>query len=400
MSVQYHYSRGGQSFGPVSVEQLRQLASAGQISATDLVWRDGLAEWVPAGRLKGLFAHAGSPAEGQSAAAASAAAPAAAGPAAAPAAHAAAASQPIGAAQASSTGMDSPVPSAFPPTESSPDFSLRNATVRPVPHATESSPDFRLAELGPPPPRHYVVPPTAPAKSEPARDTTQVEVFAQQAKVAAMAAGSDALKAFKVMAKNPVGGLRTAYENLGAKRAMAVGIFFAALYAIVFILAGRAMVSAASAQNTAMSSFSSRSFSGSNSFSEFSREAKTGESGSSFFGTLFKLILLSALPFGVAVGGFAAVRAMFKGEGTIFSDMFVAGASLVPPGVFLLIAWVLGAMNFEIILAVALFAMTTSVLILYSGFTTLLRVSEAVATIAIPLMILAVFYVTTVVLRM
>jgi hypothetical protein len=386
MSVQYHYSRGGQSYGPVSVEQLRQLAATGQLSATDLVWRDGLAEWVPAGRLKGLFGPAAGPAAPASPAAHAAPHPAIPSPAAS-AGHAPAA--PV---------AGSAARPAFPPTESSPEFRVGDAAVRPVPHATESSPEFRLADLGPTVHSPYVIPPPDSQKPEPTRDTTQVEVFAQQAKVAAMAAGSDALKAFKVMAKNPVGGLCTAYENLGDNRSMAVGIFFAVLYALVFIFAGRATVSATSAQNSAMHIYSSRTVSGSNGFTNFNSDTK--ESGSSFIGMLFKLILLGALPFGVAVGGFAAVRAMFKGQGTIFSDMFVAGASLVPWAIFLVAAWVLGMLNMEIILAIGLFAMTTSVLILYSGFTTLQRVPEAAATIAIPLMFLADFYISTVVLRL
>ena len=55
MAADYHYSRDGQSFGPVPVEQLRELAAKGQLSATDLVWKEGMAEWVPAGRFKGLI---------------------------------------------------------------------------------------------------------------------------------------------------------------------------------------------------------------------------------------------------------------------------------------------------------------------------------------------------------
>ena len=55
MGADYHYSRDGQSFGPVPVEQLRELAAKGQLSANDLVWKEGMAEWVPAGRFKGLI---------------------------------------------------------------------------------------------------------------------------------------------------------------------------------------------------------------------------------------------------------------------------------------------------------------------------------------------------------
>ena len=53
--MQWWYARGEEQFGPVSPAELRRLASAGSLSAGDLVWREGLAEWAPASRLKGLF---------------------------------------------------------------------------------------------------------------------------------------------------------------------------------------------------------------------------------------------------------------------------------------------------------------------------------------------------------
>lgn len=44
----WHYSVGGQQYGPVPEEQLKQLIAAGQVAATDLVWRDGLPNWITA----------------------------------------------------------------------------------------------------------------------------------------------------------------------------------------------------------------------------------------------------------------------------------------------------------------------------------------------------------------
>jgi hypothetical protein len=53
--IQWWYARGDEQFGPVSAAELRRLASTGGLSPGDLVWREGLAEWAPAARLKGLF---------------------------------------------------------------------------------------------------------------------------------------------------------------------------------------------------------------------------------------------------------------------------------------------------------------------------------------------------------
>src|SRR6202790_5449538 len=55
MGTTYYYSRDAQRFGPVSTEQLRELAASGQLEPTDMIWKEGMADWVPAARLKGLF---------------------------------------------------------------------------------------------------------------------------------------------------------------------------------------------------------------------------------------------------------------------------------------------------------------------------------------------------------
>lgn len=52
---QWHYAHNGQKFGPVSDQQLKQLADSGQLLPTDLVWKKGMAEWVKAGQIKELF---------------------------------------------------------------------------------------------------------------------------------------------------------------------------------------------------------------------------------------------------------------------------------------------------------------------------------------------------------
>ena len=54
MNVDWHYSKVGQQFGPVSSEALKSLAAAGRLGPTDLVWNSTLTEWVPASRIKGL----------------------------------------------------------------------------------------------------------------------------------------------------------------------------------------------------------------------------------------------------------------------------------------------------------------------------------------------------------
>lgn len=40
---------GDQQLGPLAHDEVVSWARAGRLKATDLVWRDGLAEWIPAG---------------------------------------------------------------------------------------------------------------------------------------------------------------------------------------------------------------------------------------------------------------------------------------------------------------------------------------------------------------
>ena len=57
---QWYYLQGGQQEGPVDGRQLQELVRAGTIQPDDLLWREGMADWSPAGRIQGLFGGAGS----------------------------------------------------------------------------------------------------------------------------------------------------------------------------------------------------------------------------------------------------------------------------------------------------------------------------------------------------
>lgn len=52
----WHYTLNGQqAAAPASPAHLKQLAASGQLQPTDLVWKEGMANWVPANSIKGLF---------------------------------------------------------------------------------------------------------------------------------------------------------------------------------------------------------------------------------------------------------------------------------------------------------------------------------------------------------
>jgi hypothetical protein len=55
MVQEWYYASGGQQRGPVNAQQLKQLATSGQLQSTDLVWCDGMPAWVKASTVQGLF---------------------------------------------------------------------------------------------------------------------------------------------------------------------------------------------------------------------------------------------------------------------------------------------------------------------------------------------------------
>jgi len=57
VASQWHYltDDSDEPQGPVSSEQLKKLAAAGKLAPDDMVWKEGMADWVEAAKLKGLF---------------------------------------------------------------------------------------------------------------------------------------------------------------------------------------------------------------------------------------------------------------------------------------------------------------------------------------------------------
>ena len=56
---EWHYISGGTQQGPVSVGHLKQLAATGQLQPGDMIWKQGMATWVAASTIQGLFPASG-----------------------------------------------------------------------------------------------------------------------------------------------------------------------------------------------------------------------------------------------------------------------------------------------------------------------------------------------------
>lgn len=54
MQLSYHVEVNGQASGPFAMPQLQQAVAAGQVTASSLVWTQGMAGWLPAGQVPEL----------------------------------------------------------------------------------------------------------------------------------------------------------------------------------------------------------------------------------------------------------------------------------------------------------------------------------------------------------
>jgi hypothetical protein len=240
--------------------------------------------------------------------------------------------------------------------------------------------EFRVADLPPPKPSPAAteVPHAEPVQyKSPLDEDSQADIMARKAKEAAFSAGTDAWVAFKIMMGNPVGGLKAAFESLGGTRAKAAGIVFGVIFDICVVLGVRLLAGSAG--------FLWRSRAASESFP---------------FSLAIKLFAIGIVILAIVVAVSASLRKIFHGIGSIDSDIFLAGASMLPIGVALVLGGVLGYANSEIILVVMVFACSTTVLMLYSGFTKMHSIPETASSIAVPLVLLFSAYSWKVILVM
>ncbi len=69
--MQWYYSKAGAQHGPIPEAELRAKLAAGEVAATDLVWKDGMTDWIPSSQVEALkpslstLESAGAPASGR-----------------------------------------------------------------------------------------------------------------------------------------------------------------------------------------------------------------------------------------------------------------------------------------------------------------------------------------------
>ena len=188
----------------------------------------------------------------------------------------------------------------------------------------------------------------------------------------------DAWQGVKLFAKSPVGGLPESFALFDDRRAIQVGVVFAIVYEVAVLLGALIFKSRTEAL-----------LAGILPVSQLMGELTAAQ--------LLKMLFLGLVPFASLIGACALARAIFRGKGRFAGDVYTAGAVLLPTGLLVLLAALLGAANFEVIAILFLFALTYSILILYAGCSRIGNISEAGAAPAVPIILLLSAWITKII---
>ncbi len=182
-------------------------------------------------------------------------------------------------------------------------------------------------------------------------------------------AGTDAWQALKLILTDPVGKLTEAYQTLGRKRAIGVGIVFGVVFAlsmIVFLMSLRSKMVAYYTGGLDVPS--------------------AGLTVKDFVKAFFS----SIVPYVSLTGACFAAQKVFRGRGDISHDCFIAGVAVLPLAVLFLVSSVLSASSPAIVVSfVLLFPICLTIILLFAGVSRLCGITEKLAIFAVPLMFIA-----------
>jgi len=203
----------------------------------------------------------------------------------------------------------------------------------------------------------------APAAAAPTRPTSQRVAQAQGYL-------QDALNVLKTVVVDPMDGLAKAFSPMEKSRALAVGLTCAVIFEVCSLIGGVLHLSRLSSA-----------------FRGIDIPGYTPPGAD--FGAYLKVIIAGAIVFAAVTGALAGARLVFRGEkGGIEGDVFIGGVSVLPFGLVILLSGILGVGNIEVVLIVAVFALSYFVLLLYAGCTTISGISSKLAAPAVPIIIL------------
>ena len=169
----------------------------------------------------------------------------------------------------------------------------------------------------------------------------------------------DAWTALKLLVKHPAGAVRSVLETLGPRRALRVGIFYAAIFDLLTLLVAAV---------------------------DWPLVLPPGQAAAPL--DYLKTLVWGAVPFAWLWAACRLARKIWPGAAPTEGDAFIAGACLLPLYLPMVILALFGATAPTLLAATALLGFSYALFVLASGWIQLLKVPEPKAAWAAPLVLL------------
>jgi hypothetical protein len=191
-------------------------------------------------------------------------------------------------------------------------------------------------------------------------------------------ASRDAFGAVKRFVIDPVGALGAAYEGLGERGALDVGIVLAVVADFGTVI------------GTTMAVKRSIGF-----FSQFTPAG--GDAGG--FVLFLKELLLGAVPIACLAVTLVVIQATARnGLRGLSRAVFIGGAVAVPFALLTFLVGLVGVANFEVVAILSVFALCYTILILFTGCRDILRLSPSAAAMCVPSILLVTAWLTKIII--
>jgi putative exporter of polyketide antibiotics len=175
-------------------------------------------------------------------------------------------------------------------------------------------------------------------------------------------ATGQAIKALKILSRDPIGGQSEAIKNLGQSNGLRAGIVLVVIFSISCFLLGDSIVS---------------------------ESQVVGEYMGGLAGTYFKLLLFSLIPSAsVFVCFFLIMKLISQEKEEISTCIYTTGVSTLPLAVLFFCIKIFGLSNFELLSAIGIFCFSTTFFLINSSMQDIYKLSTQKSFLITPTLVL------------
>ena len=175
-------------------------------------------------------------------------------------------------------------------------------------------------------------------------------------------ATGQAIKALKILSRDPIGGQSEAIKNLGQSNALRAGIVLVVIFSISCFLLGHSVVAESQA---------------------------AGEHMGGMAGTYFKLLFFSLIPSAsVFVCFFLIMKLISQEKEQISTCIYTTGVSTLPLAVLFFCIKIFGLSNFELLSAIGIFCLSTTFFLINSSMQDIYKLSTQKSFLITPTLVL------------